>query len=97
MKRIPFYLLFSFFVICGPAYCHTFEAIYVSEDATEAVLRDKAIGDEWMVKVGDEIDGYRVTQITMNYVTIIHSGENGVVYSTDIPIKHKKNIIKASP
>lgn len=97
MKRICFFVVVSIFAICGPAYCHTFKAIYVSKDGTEAVLRDKATGDEWMVQVGDEIDEYRIVQITMDHVTIVHPGENGVIYSTDIPINYKKHATKVSP
>ncbi|BBO72162.1 hypothetical protein DSCA_60920 [Desulfosarcina alkanivorans] len=97
MKSICFFVLVSIFAICGPAYCHTFKATYVSGDGTEAVLRDTSTGDEWMVQVGDEIDGYRVIQITMDHVTIVHPGENGVVYSTDIPIDDEKHTVKVSP
>jgi hypothetical protein len=97
MKRIIFLVLFSVFAICGPAYCHTFKAVDVSEGGAEAVLRDTITGDEWVVQVGDEIDGYRVVQITMEYVTIDHPGENGVFYSTEIPISRANHTIKVSP
>jgi hypothetical protein len=97
MKSICFFVLVSIFAICGPAYCHTFKATYVSGDGTEAVLRDTSTGDEWMVQVGDKIDEYRIIQITMDHVTIVHPGENGVIYSTDIPINSEKHTIKVSP
>ena len=82
MKSICFFVLVSIFAICGPAYCHTFKATYVSGDGTEAVLRDTPTGDEWMVQVGDEIDGYRVIQIIFEIATNVACGKSRVVYST---------------
>lgn len=47
--------------------------------------------------IGGKVVGYRVVQITMDHVTIDHSGENGVAYSTDIPIDSEKLCHKSKP
>lgn len=97
MVRILTLLMLLTFIFCGPAYCHTFEVIRTSESSAEVILCDRATGEEWVVEVGDEIDGYRIIKITPSYVTIAKPGENRVVFLTKIPIKGEHRITKVSP
>ena len=83
--------------MCGPAYSHTFKAIDIGGGESEALLRDTATGDEWLVQVGDEIDVYRVIQITEDYVTIGHLEDDGIFYTTDIPIGGVRHTIETTP
>jgi len=87
MKRTVILLILLTFALCQPAYSHTFEAIKTSESSAEVVLRDRATGEEWVAGVGDEIDGYRVVEITKDYVTISKPGEGRTIFVTRIPIK----------
>jgi hypothetical protein len=97
MKRIICAVLLAILIVCGPAFSHTLKAIGIGGGNSEALLRDTATGDEWLVQVGDEIDIYRVIRITEDFVTIGHQGEDGIFYTTDIPIGGARHTTKASP
>jgi len=97
MKRTALLCFLLIFSVCCPAYSHTFEAIISDESAEEVVLCDTVTGDEWVAAVGDEVDGYRIVEITPSYVTIAKPGEDRVVFVTKIPINSEQRIIKISP
>lgn len=97
MKKIIYAVLFAVFIISTPAYSHTLKAIDIGGGDSEALLRDTATGDEWLVQVGDEIDGYRVIRITEDFVTIGHQGDDGIFYTTDIPIGVARHTVKTRP
>jgi hypothetical protein len=96
MKKLLFFVLVAFFIVTGQAYCHTFQVTAINEDATEAVLRDTVTGDEWLIYEGDEVDGYRIIKITMNYLTVVYTNEDGINYQTAIPI-NTQGVVKTSP
>jgi hypothetical protein len=97
MKTVICLVLFAVFVICVPAYSHTFKAIDIGGGDSEALLRDTATGDEWLVQVGDKIDIYRVIRITEDFVTIGHMGDDGIFNTTNIPIGGARHTVKTSP
>ena len=97
MNRTIFLLILLVLSVFHPAYSHTFKAIVGKESAEEVVLRDTATGDEWVAAEGDEIDGYRIVEITPSYVSIAKLGEGQVVFVTKIPINGEQRAIKVSP
>lgn len=49
------------------------------------ILHDKSTGEEWLVEVGDDLRGYRVVEITEEYVTLAELGEDQTINMTQIP------------
>ncbi len=87
MIKIVTLLLFLTLIICPNAYSHTFTAMKTGKNPAEVVLQDRATGQEWVVIVGDEIDGYRIDEITEDYVTISKMGDNRTINETRIPLE----------
>jgi hypothetical protein len=69
----------------------TFEVKAISEDIKQAVLRDTDTGEEWTVKKGDSVKGWRILEITREYITIVTPVEGGAV-ATRIPTRIKPKL-----
>lgn len=70
-------------------YCQSFEAIGVSEDLQEAILKSTVTGEERIVRRGDTIDGWRVVEIAPTHVTIGRQVEGGGAIATRVPVRVK--------
>ncbi len=73
--------------VCG----QTFEVKSISEDLKQAVLKDTDTGEEWTVKKGDGLKGWRIFEITKEYVTILTPVEGGAI-ATRIPARAKTKL-----
>ncbi len=92
MCKIAFAILLTL-ILAQSAFGQVFEVKTISQDLQVAVLRDTDTGEEWTVKKGDGIKGWKILQITKEYVTIVTPVEGGAV-ATRIPlkVKHKPTI-----
>jgi len=56
--------------------------MHIQNNLEQAVLYDRDTGEEWTVQTGDEIDGWKVVKIALDYVALAKQGQ-------DIPIVMK--------
>ena len=80
-----------------PGYAQNFEVKEVQISLEEAVLADRATGQQWVVQVGDEVEGWKIVKITQDYVTISKPREGLPTLMTEIPVDKGKRIIHVSP
>jgi hypothetical protein len=90
MYKIALVILLTL-ILAQSVYGQTFEVKAISEDLKQAVLRDADTGEEWTVKKGDGIKGWKILQITKEYVTIVTPVEGGAV-ATRIPTNAKTKL-----
>ncbi|QTA84124.1 hypothetical protein [Desulfonema magnum] len=94
-------ILITFFLtlaISGFAYCQSFTVREVSGDTEEAVLYDGHTGEELTVRVGHETEGWVITEITPDHVTITKPGEEGgPTLVTEIPVKSGMATVETIP
>ena len=82
MKRFFLLIILITLIFSSPAFGQNFKVVYVEENLKQAVLYDRDTGNEWSVQTGDEIDGWKVIKITLDYVALAKQGQ-------DIPIVMK--------
>lgn len=70
MHRYFLIAVLIIFFFAGIASSESFKVVNVQDNLKEAVLYDRDTGDEWVVKVGDQVNGWTVTVITHEYVTV---------------------------
>jgi hypothetical protein len=85
MYKVALVILLTL-ILVQSVYGQTFEVKAISEDLKQAVLRDTDTGEEWTVKKGDGIKGWKILQITKEYVTIVIPVEGGAI-ATRIPMR----------
>jgi hypothetical protein len=86
MYRIILVILLVF-LSAQVVFCQAFEAMGLSQDLREAVLRNPATGEERIVTKGDTIDGWKVIEITSTHVTVGRQLESGGAIATTIPVR----------
>jgi len=90
MYKIAFAILLTL-ILAQSAFGQVFEVKAISQDLKVAVLRDTDTCEEWTVKKGDGIKGWRVLEITREYVTIVTPVQGGAV-ATRIPANVKSKV-----
>ena len=76
--------------ISGLAHGQSFKVRTVSENAEEAVLYDFRTGEDLSVSVGHETEGWVITEITPDHVTIMRPGEEGCpALKTELPARSR--------
>lgn len=83
-KVIPIALLI--FVFASPVHSQTFMVKAISQDLKEVLVGDRETGMEWIGRLGDEIEGWRIVEIGQAHVTLSRPGEADTVFVTRIPI-----------
>ena len=82
MKRFFLLIIMITLIFSSLAFGQNFKVVYVEENLKQAVLYDRDTGNEWMVQTGDEIEGWKVVKINLDYVALAKQGQ-------DIPIVMK--------
>jgi len=82
MKRFFPLIILVALIFSSHAFGQNFKVVYVEDNLEQAVLYDRDTGNEWSVQTGDEIDGWKVVKITLNYVALAKQEQ-------DIPIVMK--------
>ncbi len=96
MYKITFVLMFLF-LSAQVVFCQNFDAMGVSEDLQEAVLRDTTTGEEWVVRKRDMVDGWIVLDIAHTHVTIGGRIEGGRAIATNLPVRARVRPTVESP
>jgi len=80
MKRICFACLMAIVMVITAAHAQNFVVQDISEDGESAVLLDQDTGTEHMVFVGDEIEGWEITQIDATGISIMKAPGGDMPY-----------------
>jgi hypothetical protein len=91
MCKVILILLLSF-VWVQSVYGQSFEAMAVSENLQEAVLKNTETGEQRVVRRGEVVDGWRVMEIAETHVTLGGWVEGIGAIAARIPV-----IVRLSP
>ncbi len=93
MKRFFLLIILIVFIFSSHAFGQNFKVVYVEEDLKQAVLYDNDTGEEWTVQAGDEIDGWKVVKITLDYVALAKQDQD-IPIVIKIPVNERIETIK---
>ena len=93
MYRFFVLIILILFIFSSLALGQDFKVVSIQENLEQAILYDRDTDKEWSVQVDDEIDGWRIVEISRDYVTIVKQGKDLPII-TKIPVKERIEIIK---
>jgi len=96
MKRYFLLIILVALIFSSHAFGQNFKVVYIEEDLKQAVLYDRDTGEEWSVQTGDEIDGWKVVKITLNYVALAKQ-EQDIPIVMKIPVNERIEKNKERP
>ena len=70
MYKTIFISILSLFLFAQSVYALNLNIKFINENLQEAVLIDSDTGNEWIVMVGDEVEGWIIKQIKKSSVVI---------------------------
>jgi hypothetical protein len=70
MYKVIILMILLTLAVSLPAYGQNFQVRAVEEDPQQVVLRDKDTGKEWVVRAGDEIEGWAIIEVKKNRVVM---------------------------
>jgi hypothetical protein len=94
MYRVIIVAILATFTMSLSVYGQNFKVLAVEEDSQEVVLRDKDTGEQWLARVGDEIEGWTIVEVTKNKVVMRKEGEGHISQKAiTIPIRQHHRIV----
>jgi len=93
MKRFFPLIILVALIFSSHAFGQNFKVVYVEDNLEQAVLYDRDTGNEWSVQTGDEIDGWKVVKITLDYVALAKQDQD-IPIVIKIPVNERIETIK---
>jgi len=94
MYRVIILAILATFTMSLSVYGQNFKVLAVEEDSQEVVLRDKDTGEQWLARVGDEIEGWIIVKVTKNQVVMRKEAEGNISHKAiTMPIPQYHSIV----
>jgi len=94
MYRVIILTILATFTISLPAYSQNFKVLAVDEGFQEVLLHDRDTGNQWLVRVGDEIEGWTIVEVTKNRVVMRKEGAGNISHKAiTMPIPQYHSIV----
>jgi hypothetical protein len=94
MYRVIIVMILVTFTISLPAYSQNFKVLAVEEGSQEVVVRDRDTGKQWVVRVGDEIEGWIIVKVTKNQVVMRKEAEGNISHKAiTMPIPQHHSVV----